>query len=219
MMTTDPAESSTILQSAVEALKRGDKVAAQNLAQQAASLAPETEAPWLILAALASPDESLDYVRKALQINPDSRAANQALDWVLKRLPVRPPGVEGEQPSAEIHSEDAAAEQPSEPVQPAGAPAEPPAGAIHPLEAAAEQPPQQVGAAEAEQPPEEIRPVDQSAEQVSEETALPASLAGSPAPQPAQRKKSRLSPALIIVIVVVVLLAVAVYAGLNLLQP
>jgi hypothetical protein len=90
MMTTDPAESGTILQNAVEALKRGDRDAAQRLAEQAALLAPETEAPWLILAALTSPAESLEYARKAMQINPDSQAAKQALDWALHRLHAQP---------------------------------------------------------------------------------------------------------------------------------
>jgi hypothetical protein len=85
MMAPDPNEVHTLIQNALDALKRGDKRAARSLAKYAASLAPETETPWLILATLASTEEALAYIKKALQINPESKPAQQALEWALKK--------------------------------------------------------------------------------------------------------------------------------------
>ena len=86
-MTTESDETHKLIHVALEVLKLGDRDTAQQLAQQAAALSPGLEAPWLILAALASPEESLKYIHKALQINPHSRQAQAALNWALKRQP------------------------------------------------------------------------------------------------------------------------------------
>lgn len=79
-----------ISQDALRALKRGDKGSARRLAEDAILLAPELEQPWLILAAFSSPEDSLAYVQKALQINPDSTAAKKALEWANTRLQKKP---------------------------------------------------------------------------------------------------------------------------------
>jgi hypothetical protein len=203
MMTTDPAESRMILQNALEALKRGDRVTAQRLAEQAAAMAPETEAPWLILAALAGPAESLEYARKALQINPDSQPARQAWDWALRRLPAQPPQEKIEQPPEAVPPVEAG--QPAEEIQPVEG--EQPAEPAQPVEV--EQPAaEEIQAVQVEQLAEEVR-----------SPAGPASPAEPPAPRVAQRKKNRLSPALIILIIVVGLLVVAVVARFTFLQP
>jgi hypothetical protein len=168
MMTTDPAESRTLLQSALEALKQGDRVTAHLLAQQAAALAPETEAPWLVLAALVSPAESIDYAKKALAINPDSQKAQKALDWALSRLPATPAEAEVEPPAmampAEAEGQPFEATPPEEAEKPAEQQpeegrlleAEPPA---EPVQAAlAEQPTPQVYPPEVERPPKAMQP-------------------------------------------------------------
>ena len=61
-----------ILEKAQLALKSGDKNTAQEHANQAAQLAPELEEVWLLMAALASPSDSISFLEKALQINPNS---------------------------------------------------------------------------------------------------------------------------------------------------
>ena len=66
---------------ATNALQRGDKHAARKWAQLAASLAPDLEEPWLILAAVARPHASIAYLEKALQINPESKRARAGLVW------------------------------------------------------------------------------------------------------------------------------------------
>jgi len=90
-MNTDPFESQKAVQAAVDALRRGDKVKAQELAHIATMVAPDSETPWLILAALTSPAESLGYIQQALQINPNSKAALQAKRWALQKLHAQAP--------------------------------------------------------------------------------------------------------------------------------
>ena len=74
------------VEEAGKALKSGDRNTARRLAAQAAGLAPELEEVWLMMAALASPRASLEYLRKALQINPDSWRAQKGLAWARESL-------------------------------------------------------------------------------------------------------------------------------------
>ena len=90
-MTPNSDEAYIVIQSALEALKRGDRRTAQSLAKHATTLAPELETPWLILAALASPEEEMVYIKKALQINPESKQAQKALGLAFKRQRNRSP--------------------------------------------------------------------------------------------------------------------------------
>ena len=85
-MTPDPnSPVQALIQQAAQALQQGDRLKARQLASQAAHLAPELEEPWLILAALASPEASLTYLQRALKINPGSQRAQQGVRWALKR--------------------------------------------------------------------------------------------------------------------------------------
>ena len=72
---------SQALKLAMNALQRGDKHAARVWAQIAASLAPDMEEPWLVLAAVARPHASIAYLERALEINPDSQRAREGLVW------------------------------------------------------------------------------------------------------------------------------------------
>ena len=71
---------------AYQALKSGDRPEARRLADMASRLAPGIEDTWLILAALGTPDESLEYLRRALEINPDSSRARKGMHWAAQRL-------------------------------------------------------------------------------------------------------------------------------------
>jgi lipoprotein-anchoring transpeptidase ErfK/SrfK len=75
-----------------EALRRGDMAGARQWAERAAGLTPHSEEPWLILAAVASPRDSVEYVRKALQANPNSPRAKKGMEWALQRLREAPEG-------------------------------------------------------------------------------------------------------------------------------
>src|SRR5512137_1578889 len=79
-------ESRKIIAQAREALKRGNMTEARQLAERAAELAPQSEDPWLILAAVASPRESVNFIRKALAANPNSLRAKKGMEWAMQRL-------------------------------------------------------------------------------------------------------------------------------------
>lgn len=75
-----------LLEQTQNALKSGDRSTARQLATQAARLAPEMEEVWLMMAALAKPQASLEYLRRALQINPDSPRAQKGIAWATENL-------------------------------------------------------------------------------------------------------------------------------------
>ena len=54
-----------LLTQAYQAIRRGERGEAYRLASQVTQLAPEMEEPWLILAGLSTPEESLRYLRRA----------------------------------------------------------------------------------------------------------------------------------------------------------
>lgn len=85
-------ESREALTYAREALKNGEKEEARRWAERAATLAPQSEDPWLILATVVSPRESVEHIRKALDINPNSPRAKKGMEWALARLGEAPQG-------------------------------------------------------------------------------------------------------------------------------
>jgi lipoprotein-anchoring transpeptidase ErfK/SrfK len=90
-------ESRKVIAGAREALKKGDMTRARQLAERAAELAPQSEDPWLILAAVVSPRDSVNYIRKALEANPNSPRAKKGMEWAMQRLGEKPkPGTSPE---------------------------------------------------------------------------------------------------------------------------
>jgi lipoprotein-anchoring transpeptidase ErfK/SrfK len=82
-----PQDARHALQAARQALVRGDHGEARRMARLAARLAPGWDAPWLLLAAVSAPRAGLAYAVRALEVNPRSQAARQAIRWLVKRLP------------------------------------------------------------------------------------------------------------------------------------
>ncbi|NOT06088.1 MAG: L,D-transpeptidase family protein [Anaerolineales bacterium] len=91
-------ESREALSYAREALKNGAIKEARQWAERSAELAPQSEDPWLILAAVASPRESVEYIRKALEVSPDSPRAKKGMEWALQRL--------GETPKSNVNPQN-----------------------------------------------------------------------------------------------------------------
>jgi lipoprotein-anchoring transpeptidase ErfK/SrfK len=85
-MNRDPTSARQAIQNAKMELQRGYRQAARRWAEFAAAAAPELEEPWLILAALASPRASVAYLKRALQVNPQSGRARQGMRWAIQRL-------------------------------------------------------------------------------------------------------------------------------------
>lgn len=79
-------EARLAVQKAREALRNNNRGEARKWAEHAASLAPQMEDPWLVLAAIASPRTSVEYIQKALKINPNSPRAHKGLEWAQSRL-------------------------------------------------------------------------------------------------------------------------------------
>lgn len=74
------------LQQAQHALHLGKRTEARRFAMEAARLEPRLEEAWLILAALGSPEASLRYLQRALEINPASERARRGMEWALNRM-------------------------------------------------------------------------------------------------------------------------------------
>jgi lipoprotein-anchoring transpeptidase ErfK/SrfK len=86
----DPA--SLALHNARRALQSGNQLEARRWAQRAAALAPQSEEPWLLLAALGGePRASLAYLKRALEINPESQRARKGMHWAVSRQRAAPP--------------------------------------------------------------------------------------------------------------------------------
>jgi len=73
------------IQQARQTLKRGDRRSARRWAERAASLDPTQEEPWLIIAALANPRASLEYLKHVLELNPNSQHARKGMHWAIQR--------------------------------------------------------------------------------------------------------------------------------------
>ncbi|MDP2974912.1 MAG: hypothetical protein Q8N45_01740, partial [Anaerolineales bacterium] len=85
-MNREPISARQAIQNARQELQDGNRQAARRWAEFAAAVAPDMEAPWLILAGLASPRSSITYLNRALQINPKSERARQGMRWAIQRL-------------------------------------------------------------------------------------------------------------------------------------
>ncbi len=85
MNSIDRSEADRVLQDAMQALHNGLRYQARKLASRSAELDPNNEESWLILAALSSPDASIEYLQTALRINPYSERARQGFLWAMER--------------------------------------------------------------------------------------------------------------------------------------
>jgi lipoprotein-anchoring transpeptidase ErfK/SrfK len=108
-MQTDPVSTQELLRKARQAMQSGERQGARRLVEQAIALDPDSEEPWLFLAAVASPQASVNYLGQALKINPQSQRARKGLQWAEERL-LRDQGKASQQmgpvnPVPEVHSE------------------------------------------------------------------------------------------------------------------
>ena len=90
-MTNHDDEAHLAVRNAREALRENRRSDARKWAEHAARLAPQLEDPWLILAAIANPQASLQFIQRALKINPDSPRARRGMEWAMQRLREQPP--------------------------------------------------------------------------------------------------------------------------------
>ncbi|WP_145962592.1 L,D-transpeptidase [Bellilinea caldifistulae] len=88
-----------VLAEARRALRQGERSTARRLAAEAAKAQPDLEEAWLILAALAEPHASIQYLNRALQINPTSQRARRGMHWAIQRLRHQPAAAPPQLPS------------------------------------------------------------------------------------------------------------------------
>jgi len=82
----DRQDAQNALNQATRALRRGDRAQTRRWASLAARLDPTNEQPWMLMAAVASPQASVAYLQKALEINPASQPARKGMEWAVRRL-------------------------------------------------------------------------------------------------------------------------------------
>jgi len=90
-MTSESELFQQALVNARRAYRTGNHHQARYWAQRAAALAPENEEAWLWLAAVSNPRASVDYLKRALEVAPQSQRARQGMHWAVKRLRENPP--------------------------------------------------------------------------------------------------------------------------------
>lgn len=80
-------DSASLIQQAHKAIQAGQKVQARHLLQQAIRQNPQDFRAWLWLASItASPQASLEYVKRAEMLKPHNPIVQQARAWAEKRL-------------------------------------------------------------------------------------------------------------------------------------
>jgi lipoprotein-anchoring transpeptidase ErfK/SrfK len=89
-MSTSVDPLASLLAASQQAMQQGNRREARLYAHHYVALAPEREEGWLLLAAIASPNTSISYLKRALEINPASRRARQGMHWAIKRLRLSP---------------------------------------------------------------------------------------------------------------------------------
>jgi lipoprotein-anchoring transpeptidase ErfK/SrfK len=73
------------LEQAQKALRQRDKSTTRYWAELAAQSNQELEEPWLILAAISDPTDSIHYLKRALEVNPKSQRARKGMHWAIQR--------------------------------------------------------------------------------------------------------------------------------------
>jgi lipoprotein-anchoring transpeptidase ErfK/SrfK len=73
------------------ALQAGDRSLARRWAERALQLNSSSVEAWLVLAAVASPKASVEYLKRALEIDPLNPHARQGMHWAIQRLRAQPP--------------------------------------------------------------------------------------------------------------------------------
>ncbi len=114
-MNPNDDEAHLAVRNAREALRQNRRSDARKWAEHAARLAPQMEDPWLILAAVANPEASLQFVQRALKINPDSVRARRGMEWALQRLREEPAQAAETKESVMRRLPPAAAQRPAAP--------------------------------------------------------------------------------------------------------
>jgi lipoprotein-anchoring transpeptidase ErfK/SrfK len=81
----DPSQVQAAIHQARIAIQHGDRDAARSWAQEAISLDSNEITAWLILAGISDPDDSIRYLKRALEIDPKNETARKGMQWALQK--------------------------------------------------------------------------------------------------------------------------------------
>jgi lipoprotein-anchoring transpeptidase ErfK/SrfK len=85
-MNQEESSFSNAIRNAQQALIQGNTAEVRRWAFESIKIHPDREEPWLLLAAVATPRASIEYLNRALEINPASLRARRGMHWAVKRL-------------------------------------------------------------------------------------------------------------------------------------
>ena len=85
-MDSIPYEANQAISIAVKALRSGDKNKARWYARKAATLAPDLEYAWLVLAEVSSLNSRIAYLERAILINPSRMSSHEDLRLTLQKM-------------------------------------------------------------------------------------------------------------------------------------
>jgi len=86
MKTYSPSSYQNAIKNAFKAVRTGNRKEAIRWTNLAVAQNPKEEDPWLLMAYLASPDQSIEYLQHVLKLNPLSKRAKKGMVWALNRL-------------------------------------------------------------------------------------------------------------------------------------
>lgn len=75
-----------MLEKAQSALKAGDKKEAREWARKVLKISPDHEDAYLILAATSTPKESVKYLTRVLELNPQNQKARSGMRWAIEQM-------------------------------------------------------------------------------------------------------------------------------------
>ena len=85
MTPSDPASGDFELQQANAALRRGDRSSARLWAQQALQINPAEVKALIILAGISKPEDSIGYLNRVLEIDPNNEYARLGMHWAIQK--------------------------------------------------------------------------------------------------------------------------------------
>jgi len=85
-MQNTPSNLAELIEQAKQAILQGDLIRARSLAEQVLAQDANNSAALLILAGVSAPQESLGYIKRVLDLDPQNPTARQAMHWVSQQL-------------------------------------------------------------------------------------------------------------------------------------
>ncbi len=81
-----PTSYQGVINNAYKAIRAGNRNEAIRWTNLAVAQNPKEEDPWLLMAYLASPQKSINYLKHVLKLNPGSQRAIKGMQWAQNRL-------------------------------------------------------------------------------------------------------------------------------------